>query len=191
MAYEYFIPLVLAPQRQQSQLVTLMIPAMVPGLSPSARSVAMGVTAQTAVADAENRTVAAVNQAVEATTQVSGRPTRALSDADLSSRPNLAAAVQASPNLRARIDAAATEIGVRTQGLIDEEGARRSAALDEAVEALKEVVPAAKVDADRLEGFPEVARAIVARGATEDIVKAGDVDAFKTKFAAGAVILGG
>jgi hypothetical protein len=181
MAYEGFIPLVMAPQRQQSQLVALMIPAMVPGLSSTARSVAMGVTATTAVADAENRTVAAVSQAVDATTQVSGRPTKALSDADISSRPNLAAAVEASPSLRARIDAAADEIGAR----IDEAA---SAALDQAVDALKKVVPTAKFNGDDLGQFRDLAHAIVSRGATDAIVKAADVDDFNKTFATAIVV---
>jgi hypothetical protein len=186
MAYEGLFPLMLAPQRQQSQLVTLMIPSMVPGLSQSARSVASGVTALTAVTDAENQKVVAVTQAVEATAQVSTRPAKTLSDADLTSRPQLAAAVQASPNLRAHIDATAVQIGNHTQALIDQVDMRTKTALDQTVDALKTVAPAGKFAGTDLEQFAEVARAIVERNATGDILKAADVAAFETKFKAKA-----
>jgi hypothetical protein len=105
------VPIFTAPDRHRNDLISLMLPAMIPNLATSARVVAMGVTAQGVAFDAERRTVAVAAQAIEATRQLAETADKTeLSDAELSSRPALASLVKFSPDLKLHIEGNARAI---------------------------------------------------------------------------------
>lgn len=102
--------IVLADERHRSDMVSLMIPALVPGIRPEARMAVAGMTAQTAVVNAEQRAVVVATQALEAASELSTEPGKPLSDEVLAGRPALAIAVRAVPDLKNRVEAAATTV---------------------------------------------------------------------------------
>jgi hypothetical protein len=164
MVYEAFIPVALAEERHRTDMVSLMLPAMVPNLTPTSRAVAMGVTAQNAVQDSERKAVGLAGQAVETATEVGGRDKPTLTDADLNARPALAAAVRAAPQLRAQIESAGAAIARQARTKV-------TATLDQAAGAIVAVAESGgPIAADKLDQFPDIRDALHDRNVLDKVV---------------------